>query len=98
MRCTFLTISAEDGSPVKRMLNEPFRPGPPTTSAPCKLTVARNRALDALAIAAAQRAGRMPWQQGLDLLALGRLSANRIHGQPLSIPAAFSSSASLLRA
>src|SRR3954451_24274282 len=37
MRCTFLRISAADGSPVKRMLKVLFRPGPSMTSAPCAL-------------------------------------------------------------
>src|SRR5262249_42603059 len=66
--------------------------------APGELAVVRNRTLDPLAVAAAQRAGGMPRQESFDLLALGRFFAYRVHGQPLSIPAAFSSSANLLRA
>jgi len=65
--------------------------------APRQLAVARQRLLDAIGVAAVQRAGRMPRQQSFDLMALW-LFIDHVHGQPLSIPAALSSSASFLRA
>jgi hypothetical protein len=40
----------------------------------------------------------MPRQKGLDVLALRRFFVCHRHGQPLSIPAALSSSANFLRA
>src|SRR5712671_734375 len=63
-----------------------------------ELLVARQRALDALGVAAAQRPGGMPRQETFDLLVVVRLFAHRVHGQPLSIPAACSSSDNFLRA
>ena len=65
--------------------------------APRKLAVAGKRLLDAIGVAAAQRPRRMPRQQSFDLVALW-LFIDHVHGQPLSIPAALSSSASFLRA
>src|SRR5262249_35547235 len=65
--------------------------------APRELAVAGKRLLDAIGVAAAQRARRMPRQQSLALVALW-LFVDRVHGQPLSIPAALTSSASRLRA
>src|SRR5262249_3573830 len=65
--------------------------------APREFAVACKRLLDAIGVAAAQRPCRVPRQQSLDLVAL-RLFVDRVHGQPLSIPAALSSSASPLRA
>src|SRR6185295_8782846 len=62
-----------------------------------ELAVARQSLLDAIGVAAAQRARRMPRQQSFDLMALW-LFVHHVHGQPLSIPSALSSSASLLRA
>ncbi len=50
----------------------------------------------ALRVAAAERAGGVPRQQGFDVQALGFIL--RDHGQPLSTPAALSSSESRLRA
>ena len=47
---------------------------------------------------AAQRPGGMPGKEVFDLVALGRLIVDRVHGQPLSTPAALSSSASFFRA
>jgi len=63
-----------------------------------RLDDADERTFDALGVAAAQRAGCMPRQEILDLLAVASLFAHRVHGQPLSIPSAFSSSANRLRA
>ena len=65
--------------------------------APLQLAVARERLLDAIGVAAVQRSRRMPRQQSFDLMALW-LFIHHVHGQPLSIPAALSSSASFLRA
>ena len=65
--------------------------------APRKFAAARKRLFDAIGVAAAQRPCRVPRQQSFDLMALW-LFVDRVHGQPLSIPAALSSSASRLRA
>jgi hypothetical protein len=65
--------------------------------APREFAVACKRLLDAIGVAATQRACRVPRQQSLDLMALW-LFVDRVHGQPLSIPAALTSSASRLRA
>src|SRR6266849_317481 len=65
--------------------------------APRELAVAGKRLLDAIGVVAAQRPCRVPRQQSFDLVALWLL-VDRVHGQPLSIPAALSSSASSLRA
>src|SRR5262249_283756 len=55
--------------------------------APRELAVARERLLDAIGVVAAQRPCRVPRQQRFDLVALWLL-VDRVHGQPLSIPAA----------
>ena len=62
--------------------------------------IAGERFFDAAGIARVQGAGRMKWQQHLYFtgLLLQHLFARRHHGQPRSTPAAFSSSASFLRA
>ena len=60
-----------------------------------KLVVAGERLLHALGIMPIEGAGRMPGQKGREVLAL---FVDRVHGQPLSIPSASSSSASRLRA
>ena len=65
--------------------------------------VLAQRLLDALAIAATQRAGRVPGQQRLDLAGLAIVAriACRVgarHGQPRSIPAIRHNSPSFLRA
>src|SRR5262249_48580434 len=65
--------------------------------APRELAVAGKRLLDAIGVVAAQRPYRVPRQQSFDLVALWLL-VDRVHAQPLSIPAALSSSASCLRA
>src|SRR5262249_33656018 len=68
--------------------------------APREFAVARERLLDAIGVAPAERPCRVPRQQSFesfDLVALW-LFVDRVHGQPLSIPAALSSSASRLRA
>ena len=65
--------------------------------APRKFAIACKRLLDAIGVTAAQRPGGMPRQQSFDLMALW-LFIDHVHGQPLSIPAALSSSASRLRA
>jgi hypothetical protein len=60
--------------------------------------IVRERTFDALGVAAAQRSGCMPRQEILDLVAVASLFAHRVHGQPLSTPAALSSSANFFRA
>ena len=67
---------------------------------PGELGIAGERFLDAAGIARVQGAGRMQWQQHFDFtgLLLQHFFAHRHHGQPRSTPAAFSSSASFLRA
>src|SRR5260221_6472559 len=64
---------------------------------PRELAVAGKHLLDTICVVAAQRPCRVPRQQSFDLVALWLL-VDRGHGQPLSIPAALSSSASSLRA
>ena len=64
---------------------------------PRQFAVAGQRVLHAIGVASTQRPGRVPRQQSFDLMALW-LFVDRVHGQPLSIPAALSSSASRLRA
>src|SRR6516165_10717942 len=54
--------------------------------APRELGVVRERLLEAISVAAAQRPRRMPRQQGLDLVSLFL-----IHSQPRSIPFALRS-------
>src|SRR2546430_8050460 len=49
--------------------------------APREFAVARERLLDTIGVAAAQRPRRMPRQQSLDLVALW-LFIDRVHGQP----------------
>ena len=67
---------------------------------PGEFGIAGQRFLDAAGIARIQRAGRMPGQQHFDFtgLLLQHFLARCHHGQPRSTPAAFSSSASFLRA
>src|SRR5215472_14090759 len=65
--------------------------------APREFAVAGERLLDAIGVAAAERPCRVPGQQSFDLVALW-LFVDRFNGNPLSIPAALSSSASRLRA
>ena len=65
--------------------------------APRELAVTGDRLLDTIGVAAIQRSRCMPRQESLDLMALW-LFIDHVHGQPLSIPAALSSSASRLRA
>ena len=55
------------------------------------------RLFDAIGVAAAQRPGGVPRQQSFNVVALW-LFIDHVHGQPLSIPCALSSSASRLRA
>ena len=62
-----------------------------------QFAVAGKRLFYAIGVAATERPCRVPRQKRFNLVAL-RLLTNRIHGQPLSIPAALSSSASRLRA
>ena len=64
-----------------------------------KVGIGGKGALDHVGFAAAQRAGSVPRQEGFDLLALGSFRLeHRIHGQPLSTPAALSSSPNRFRA
>src|SRR5207237_2288540 len=63
-----------------------------------KVTVSGQGPRDPVGVMTSQRAGGMPRQQGFEALALGRFFVQYRHGQPLSIPAAFSSSANFLRA
>lgn len=67
---------------------------------PGELGITRERFLDTAGVARIQRAGGMPWQQHFNFtgLLLQHLLAQSHHGQPRSTPAAFSSSASFLRA
>ena len=67
---------------------------------PGKLRIARERFVDTARVAGVQRAGRMQWQQHLDFagLLIQHFFARCHHGQPRSMPAAFSSSANFLRA
>ena len=60
--------------------------------------IASERLLDPLGLAPRKGSSRMPRQEGLDVLALIRLIVHRVHGQPLSIPAALSSSPSFFLA
>ena len=55
---------------------------------------------DTARVTRVQRAGRMPWQQHLDFagLLIQHFFARCHHGQPRSMPAAFSNSANFLRA
>jgi hypothetical protein len=62
-----------------------------------QFAVAGERLFHAIGVATTERPCRVPRQKRLNLVAL-RLLTNRVHGQPLSIPAALSSSASRLRA
>jgi hypothetical protein len=62
-----------------------------------QFAVAGKRLFYAIGVAATERPCRVPRQKRFNLVAL-RLLTNRVHGQPLSIPAALSSSASRLRA
>ena len=94
------SIARADGAPsvsLRRMVS-------PSSSrtivvAAGELVVARERLLDPLRVAAAQRAGGVPRQQGFDVALRGRFFLlDRVHGQPRSIPCAFNSSANFLRA
>src|SRR5262249_26216273 len=60
--------------------------------------VLRQRLLHPLAVATAQRSGRVPGKQRFNVLAVRRPLSPRNHGQPLSTPAALSSSDNLFRA
>src|SRR5262249_55010630 len=55
--------------------------------APRELAVACKRLLDAIGVAVAERPCRVPRQQSFDLVALWLL-VDRVHAQPLSVPAA----------
>src|SRR5262249_42199944 len=55
--------------------------------APREFAVARERLLDAIGVPVAERPCRVPRQQSFDLVALW-LFVDRVHGQPLSVPAA----------
>ena len=61
-------------------------------------TMATRGSAPAGSVAAAERACGIPRQQEFDVLRFGRLVRCRVHGQPLSIPAAFNDSANFLRA
>src|SRR5205807_10270327 len=63
---------------------------------PGQLLVVFERRVDALGVTTAERPGRVPRQEGLDVPAF--VVGRRHHGQPLSIPAALSSSDKRLRA
>ena len=67
---------------------------------PGQFGIARQRFIDAASIARVQRAGRMPGQQHFDFAGflIQHLFARCHHGQPRSMPAAFSRSANFLRA
>src|ERR1700686_5525482 len=67
---------------------------------PGEFGIAGQRFFDAAGIARAQSARRMPWQQHFYFtgLLVQHLLVRRHHGQPRSMPAAFSSSANFLRA
>ena len=54
--------------------------------------------LDSHRVSPAERSGCVPRQESFDLLTLRGFFLNHVHGHPLSIPAAFSKSASRLRA
>src|SRR2546423_3107679 len=64
---------------------------------PCQFAIVGQRLFYAIGVAATERPCRVPRQKRFNLVAL-RLLTYRVHGQPLSIPAALSSSASRLRA
>src|SRR5262249_5219437 len=63
-----------------------------------ELGILRQRLLHPFGVAAAQGSRGVPRQQRFDVLALRRLVSRHHHGQPLSTPAAFSSSDNFFRA